>query len=527
MRDPSVELDASGKAISDDGFEEITQALAQAICYTTEEGRIMKLEEASFKGNELTADSLGLLAPVITLSSRDLQDLNLADNKVEIATVADARNWENFLLALNRCKNLRRLDLSGNSLGSKAFEILSRVYAASLGSAIRGLSSIPYIVLSNTAVDDSSALHLSYVIVSHSPPELLLPLVPPAKAGVPTQLLEAYDAVAGCEGIIYKPNTQMGNAGARVLELAEQTRQNDHSSTGPSQENGHGVDSALGDLSLVGENLEPLTPAIRRRRGSTSASSLCSPALRSGELDRARSRVQGDTLRDQGLTSNDLWWASMKMLKYARILLLQNDPIRTDWAAHANLTPLRERRPSVPFLGESVQRGSSPSGSRHEAEAFPRLSSANPPAPAMQKKPLSSGNPNATIMPRRATSIKRTFDTPHGPITFHNTPLSRVRAEDVPLPPSPTSDPTAHKPKREAQLPGGLSEEAWTRILAHAAGADGILSPSQQRAVVRWAMDKRTLSEEMAALGKSEPQQIWRVLHGMGCLAYGDEGPTS
>ena len=73
-----------------------------------------------------------------------------------------------------------------------------------------------------------------------------------------------------------------------------------------------------------------------------------------------------------------------------------------------------------------------------------------------------------------------------------------MRAE-LPLPPSPVWDQTVHKPKYEAQLPGGLPEDAWTRILAQAAGADGILGALQQRAVVRWAMEKQTLSEEKAA----------------------------
>ena len=528
LRDPGVEVDASGKAISNEGFQEITEALAQALSHSIQDEEIMRLEEICFRGNKLTARSLGLLAPVIELSAGALQDLNLANNKIQLETSEDTNHFEMFLLALSKCTALRKVDLSGNPLRSKGYEILSKTYATQGASATRGLHSIPYLILSNTGVDDTSALHLSYMIVHHGFPELLLSSVPPVKAGAQAQLLEGYDSIRGCRGVVYKPNPELGNAGARVLELAEQVRERNYEASEQNNEAEAMAAPSMKQLSLFENVQQPLTPETGRRRSSTGAVAFCSPGLRSRELDRARSRIQGDTLKEQGLASNDLWWAAMRMLKYARTTLLQTGPLRTDWAAHAGQTPVKEGGSSEPKLEAGLRHFSSPTRTRCDPEAFPRLPGSAIPSAATAKKPLSSGNPNAPILPRRTPSVKNTHNTPCGPITFHNGPLSRVRAEDVPLPPSPAASRTApERTKDTVSLPYGLPEEVWTRILATAGGADGLLSPSQQRAVVRWAMDKRTLGEEMGALGKSESQQIWRVLHGMGCLAYGDEDPPA
>lgn len=56
--------------------------------------------------------------------------------------------------------------------------------------------------------------------------------------------------------------------------------------------------------------------------------------------------------------------------------------------------------------------------------------------------------------------------------------------------------------------------------MAIAAGAEDIMSEAQQRLVLRWAMDRGTLGRERETLGLKESAQIWKVLEGMGCLAY-------
>ncbi|KAI9843436.1 MAG: hypothetical protein M1830_007700, partial [Pleopsidium flavum] len=72
----------------------------------------------------------------------------------------------------------------------------------------------------------------------------------------------------------------------------------------------------------------------------------------------------------------------------------------------------------------------------------------------------------------------------------------------------------------EVPMPFGLPEALWQRIIALASGAIGVVNSGQQGSIIRWAKDRDTLSRERETLGKSESTQIWRVLDGMGCLAY-------
>lgn len=131
-RDPSVDLDVSGKALSDEAFGEIADALVKSMSYDGEHGKVVKLEEICLKDNALTAPSLRMLARVVALASADLMDLDLSDNSFSVVTNDEVDAWEEFLESVSECYVLRRVDLSGNALGTRAFEILARVYGKSM-----------------------------------------------------------------------------------------------------------------------------------------------------------------------------------------------------------------------------------------------------------------------------------------------------------------------------------------------------------------------------------------------------------
>ena len=114
--------------MTDDGFAEVTEALVKSIQYEDENGRVVKLEEVCLNGNELTALSLRPLAKVVALAAGNIRDLDLSENRISITTSDDAAAWEEFLEAFSSCCALRRIDFSRNGLGSKAFEVLARVY---------------------------------------------------------------------------------------------------------------------------------------------------------------------------------------------------------------------------------------------------------------------------------------------------------------------------------------------------------------------------------------------------------------
>ena len=363
-------------------------------------------------------------------------------------------------------------------------------------------------------------MYLSYVIANHGLLEHLLPLVPPARAGPPTQQLEIYDSIPWCRGIIHHPNSDIGAAGARVIELAEYTRggsdimpmddlqdqsQTPGSSHGSPNWHPEGLPNPISRRKSTGLVAQPR----KQSTDSATSRSQVTPTPKVGELDRARSRIQGDTLRDKGPQCNDLWFASLRMLSYARVLLLLLLP-RSE--------PTMKQEPDERELPKSFEEQCS-------LQEFPRLPSSNYASRMLARRsspmrPLAPGNPNAPVVPRlphqRKGSLLSASPTLPPIDTSVYTPASR--------PPIATREPTLHNgsPKGafHGQLLGGLSPETWADIIGRAAEAEDLLCHDQKCAVIRWASDRETLTREMETLGKPESAQVWRVLEGMGCLAY-------
>ena len=365
----------------------------------------------------------------------------------------------------------------------------------------RGLRSIPYLVFANTSTNDNCALHLSYIVENHHNPHHLLHYVPLAKAGLPAQQLEAYNQIEGCDGIIYRPNNALGNAGNKVLELAELAR-NDTSEAEEMtiQVNFQELD-ILGSPLAAGRQASDARPslsplAVTNRRKSIVSADVGEQnnhaASRAGELHRARSRIEGDVLRDFGPQSNDLWRSSLKMLSVSRVILLE--PKKPREAKATGKLRRSERKPLAPQNGFG------------RATAFPRHPLSTPLAP---------GNPNQPIIPKLPHRRKNSPDVSDLKMTRG---ISRTEA-GITEPP-----PTSHIPQNDngyrSPLPGGLDERLWGRIISLACGCSGILNAAQVSAVIKWARDRSSLKREMEALGKAESAQIWRVLEGTGCLAY-------
>lgn len=132
-RDPSVELDITGKELTDDGISVFINDLIKCMQYRDEEhphGTI-RLTDLSLGGNKLTAVSMEKLAPVIALSSITLNKLDISDNSICIVTDSDKKAWNNFLSSFQECCVLKRIDFSDNNLGGPGFDVLSHVYMKS------------------------------------------------------------------------------------------------------------------------------------------------------------------------------------------------------------------------------------------------------------------------------------------------------------------------------------------------------------------------------------------------------------
>ena len=548
--------------------------------YDGEHGKIIKLEELCLKGNRLTAESLLSLGDVIARASSDLRDLDLSENLFSVSTRQDTNAWEYFLRSFSKCHVLRRVDLSRNPLGTKAFEVFTRVYSQEepldleafdlVGedvtrlvdrnpvdadnleplrrmsiardadrhaiesedkaeksnhrrkgskqdesifphkrssvqssktqslpklcdfSTAKGLRSVPFIMFCDTAMTDTGALYLSDVIASHSLPTRLLPLVPPAKAGPLTQQLDVYSATSKCQGIVYLPNDRITAVGIRVLELSEAARigllEDGNSYDNTTDDNvTPRVDTKPRRASEAPNSLYPLASGYRRATTSVGVHEPEGHRYGSTDLDRARSRIQGDTLRDTGPCSNDLWRASLKLLSLARIVLVKGVP---------NLTTSQQGTQQVESRNLPSQPGRSTRAATSKSSAM---------------TPLAPGNVNQMIKVRLPPRRKEPLMPPNLQRPLEMSPNPRISRIISSL-----RDP--NKPYRGPYV-GQLHQAQWAYIIALAADVVGVVSPTQQKAILAMAMDRGSLGKEREILGKSESAQIWKALEGMGCLA--------
>lgn len=353
----------------------------------------------------------------------------------------------------------------------------------------QGLRSIPYIVLSDTSMTETGALHLSYILACHTSPEFLLTRVPPAKAGPPAQQLTSYDGT-DCRGIVYLPNSLLSNAGQKVLELAETIRDSHLDCVDNS------MVEATSELSITPpksstasrrasgvRSVPTLGGRSRRRRSTASTGANNQDTLLGNELDRARSRIQCNALQDAGPQSNDLWRSALRMLSLARQIRPQT---------RKDLPPMKIKGPSVWTLDTT--------------SINPRTLKSLTPLTLQRDS-------NQPISPRTIQFRKKSSSTPPTPAIIAPTHLSPNTCTHTPALAKETAD-------YRTELPCGLPADVWRRILGFAAGANGIMSEVQQQSVLRWAMDRKTLSRESESLGLRESAQCWKILEATGCLAY-------
>ena len=620
-RDPVIELDISGKNLTDIGFFPVADTLVNALTYDGEQGRCTRLEELCLQGNQLTVVSLQALARVILVCDQDLRDLDLSDNNITITTDEEAELWEDFLTSFQECYVLRRLDISGNSLGPRAFEVFTRVYACesavdfilppdfeetqyevqspttgmsdpvrkakkmSIGSdpddhagdevtspraqkrkfskqgwlvflcftravltpfpeskspekteapdlpagplpihkTTKGLRSVPYLILCNTSMTNTCALHLSFVVAYHHAPNRLLTRVPPPKAGSHTQQLIDYDSQSQCQGIIYLPNETLGarSAGLKVLELAEIFRVEPLEGAEEEFPESSHTQITLSNAPRRVSGAQSSSPMVirgnRRRSAGVGREGEDRSVALATNLDRARSKIQSETLGQAGPLSNDLWGASLKMLYLGR-----------------EIQPRVEKKPET--------KNETPPAPKARAQIVKTLVIPGfTPKPRPPPLPLSSQrDPNAPLLPWGNFPVKGGGLVPPTPTVIAPTPFHDIQfggpestsssGDSTPTGSTPIgsalkdsvpeeSTPKATKGYR-SDLPCQLPEDVWRRVIAFAAGAHGVMSVGQQRSMLQYSMDLKTLSKENEQLGLTRANQIWKVLEATGCLSY-------
>lgn len=382
---------------------------------------------------------------------------------------------------------------------------------------------------------NTSALYLSHLLAEHHPPEPLLRRVPPAKLGHSQTQLECYDN-GPCVGIIYLPNESLGRDGLKVLDLADEARICLYEDVS-SEEEDTALAAAKGKVE-ADDDLKAARKKTSQRDGQHSGTIITAIT----PLNHARHRIEGETLDRLGHRGNDLWRLALKMLQIARQLqplpipvpTIRPIPMQTPEQSLPSPSRKSPKCAIVKTLGAVVKTLDIP--------GFPALGSKKP-------TPLGSGNPNHGLEPRS----KHIFGKNASPPGSTKFPMSsKTSAKSTPAmtasssmpsmsngsPPSLVSHPIkqsgpsvrelaanhcqrrAQKSPYRSRLPLGFSVETWALIIAQAVDAEDILSIRQRELVVKYAIDRTTFGRERAWLGQKEGSQVWRVLYGMGCLAY-------
>ncbi|KAF3406284.1 hypothetical protein DPV78_001710 [Talaromyces pinophilus] len=371
VRDPILEIDISGKELTDDGFNEFILDLRIALQFTSPEypQGINKLQELHLRGNCLTANALVELAKVIQLSARDLKELDISNNEINIATVSDAQKWKYFLQSFEQCCVLKKIDFSGNTLGTWGIEVLARVYirseldfvevveseeedvnvpedfmrehsterddeaggagqgtkAARRGTpqtsvskhytytdaelrryaCTRGLRSVPYLILQEVNMTNGAIVHLAEMLRLRRAPENLLSFLP---GGKPPSLPPTEQ---GRCGIYWLPNKNLSVLSHRLMQLTEEIKE---TTAEANSEDELAEDFDGLDMDLDYEEIERAQEERERRRRHRQKLRI--------NLSRTISQQRIHVLATEGLRRSVLWHCALRMLAVARAILL-------------------------------------------------------------------------------------------------------------------------------------------------------------------------------------------------------------
>ncbi|KAL1630215.1 hypothetical protein SLS54_001075 [Diplodia seriata] len=370
-----------------------------------------------------------------------------------------------------------------------------------------GLRAIPYIILNDTAMTDAGALFFSYILQRHFYPQQLMC---PLKPGPQAAQLDEYRHRNHCWGLVYLPNENLTDTGLRLLGKAEDARSefagiiDDHGLTDSigsfvmvdAKQANSGlryVTTSCHDISESGKSLDPLSNTMSHRRVSNASSlrrradSAAEPGKKHAialDIENYRKKIQRNILEELDYDSIDLWRCAVKMLTYAKVVMLGHeqgddsplpqvdraDPIMQMmqthlFACHMTAIPSAHGDPVLAVTGTT------PEFTQLDVDAWPSL-----PTPAGKSAP------------QRATI-----------------PVA-IREENG--------------YERDSDLLGEIPEHVWKDILVQAAGGHQILSNAQQNAIVGYARGRTTVTLEKSELGKPRPFKLWWILERMGCLAY-------
>ncbi|KAL4994991.1 hypothetical protein BDV10DRAFT_188539 [Aspergillus recurvatus] len=621
-RDPTLEIDLTGKCLTDEGFAQFIDDLIKCIRYRDEAHSVglAKVTEFHLQGNNLTVYSLAKLGEVIVNNPGDLRELDLSNNDIRVVTVEEKLIWKSFLCSFKNCYVLMKLDLSGNPLGVAGLEILASVYiksdleyleadadaivqenlglgpgeasvlieeagALKLGensskentdprsgtgrskkspnkggkagkqngtstavtpsktigfadlkkyACTRGLRSVPYLILSNLELKDSSAVHLSRMLATQRASEQLLNFLPPAKASaIPEPAEEG-------KSIIWQPNDGLGATAKRLLDVTESILAQNTKAQAQEESDGDGNTDEADGASETDED-------TKRKVQSKLAL----------EFTRLTKRVRLEALKQEGVHASDIAITALRMMVVSRALLLEGrdrvvevaEPEQTEETASPGDPVFEEQQeelqeqeyvseeelaveqsPSpVEYLpepqysfGQSFAAGPFHPGAKLFDEEFPALQPIGQEQPQLRAKPPIA-EPEAEDAVATCPITNPSPSLGHPAFSENDTKVN-VGSGSASSHPSRSgkgnSRGSVAQKARKSFWRFNLPTEIWQRIIADAVGADGILDQEQQHRIMQYAADWDAVAYELTIKGAEDHQQIWKFLQTVGCFTY-------
>lgn len=567
----TLDLQVPFKELGDEGLCAMTEGLEIALS----QGSVL-LEDVNLSGNGITTASLARLAPIIKLAHLDLKTLDLRANKIRVETVDQAVQWETFLQAFRSCRKLRRVDFSENAkLGAKAFEIMAKVHvneppisampyrgntsvislhadeetiaaiqprysadSMSRGGHLKrrmGLRSIPYITLTDTGLDDLSALWLSLILEEHYYPNQLIDRLNATSA---SSSIATYQQDASSRGVDWNmENPNENRDGLYLLQKTEIFRKQIMVEDEAFDDLQDGDDNSM--MAQLDERRASRALPGDRRASVRSIQTVDGGEHELSELESARKRLQRTLLTKYGASKVELWRTALRILISRRVVQgigpgvkiscmgLHKEPSRFDFASHsATITadkiasaPRSATPSNKPFLNSAMSSPTTPS--RQQGSYAASLTSSHVSfsetgiamsdgtnlsrTPLVQVlKPHRKGAEAATkpnSLATRGKDWQRYMDWQEDHI--------KKREEESKL---------FRDVKNLSNLPNDLLD--FIAGLTVTEREKQLLSEKQLRAALSWGQRRDHFTTEREWLKMADSSQTWTLLENIGCLVY-------
>ncbi|KAL5337904.1 hypothetical protein BJX70DRAFT_219764 [Aspergillus crustosus] len=575
-RDPTLEIDLTGKCLTDEGFAGFIDDLLECIRYRDEQHPVglAKVTEFYLQGNNLTVHSLVKLGEVITLSSGDIRELDLSQNDIRVESDEEKKLWKAFLASFKNCYILSKLDISGNLISPAGLEILACVY---LKSDLEYLEAdAEAIVKENHGDIEALTEDVGVLKVAEKDKENDTRAGRPKKSpfkgkagkqnGTSTAVaapsksitiadLKKYACTRGLRSIPYfmLSDISLKNRSSVHLTrmLATQRASEQLLTFIPPVKASAIPEAAVDNKSLIWQPNEGLavhakrlldvTESIREHKSKAQAESDADDStdedtqrkLQSKlalEYTRLTKRIRLEAMKLEGIHASDITSIAFNMKVVARALLLDDEDRpkkeKEEEPTEESMVAV-EKPPESEVEVEEVE----------EEEVMPKPPS--PPVKILDRSPydflrflpVGRFHPAAAAFDAEFPTLPPTHKI-EVPEEVTATPEKAAPESDVKSDPeiSSSSDQRTRSTKASRSTPPkkarksswrfGLPFEIWRRIIADVVGAEGILDHEQQFRIIHYASSWEAVEYELTIKGAEEHQQIWKFLETVGCFTY-------